>query len=168
MTFTIRQATKINAASMCDMLNPIIKTGGSTAHINLFTPERMQEHYIAPPRGISCFFAESDGQILGFQALEWADPKWDKIDPIPEDWAIIASFVSNKSRGLGVGRALFSKTLKRARLEKMAAIDATIRADNVSGLGFYSALGFVDYERVSNVALSDGTQVDRIRKKFML
>lgn len=168
MSFAVRAATEIDAVSMCEMLNPIIKTGGSTAHINLFSPERMQKHYIAPPRSISCVVAEKNGLVLGFQALEWSDPDWSGIDPIAGDWAIIASFVSETARGLGVGRALFSETMKHASRHNVVAIDATIRADNLSGLGFYTALGFVDYGIVPNVALSDGTCIDRIRKAFRL
>ena len=67
-----------------------------------------------------------------------------------------------------LGKVMFAATLQAARDARMAAIDATIRADNVPGLAYYSQLGFVDYGRVLDVPLSDGTPMDRVRKKYTL
>ncbi len=47
-------------------------------------------------------------------------------------------------------------------------IDATIRADNASGLAYYKAMGFTDWDVLRDVPLSDGRVVDRIRKRFDL
>lgn len=168
MSTTIRQARAADAPGMCALLNPIIQQGGTTAHINTFSPDRMRSHYIEPPHQISCFLAVENAQVLGFQALEWADPNWPEPDPIPADWAIIASFVSASARGKGIGRALFGHSQKQAQLAGAVAIDATIRADNLAGLGFYTALGFTDYGHQYGAALSDGTKIDKIRKKFSL
>jgi hypothetical protein len=48
------------------------------------------------------------------------------------------------------------------------AINATIRADNVGGLAFYSRLGFTDHGISRAVPLRDGTPVDRVSKRFIL
>ena len=40
-------------------------------------------------------------------------------------------------------------------------IDATIRANNVSGLIYYTGLGFVDYNYLPNKTLADGRKIDR-------
>ena len=168
MPFTFRPATNDDAQAMCDLLNPIIAEGTTTAHRDPFDPERMSAHYIAPPRLVSCTTVWEDTRLLGFQMLEWPDPDWDDWGSVPMDWGLIASFVAREAQGRRIGRAMFGATLATARRTGMVAIDATIRADNVPGLTYYSRIGFVDYDRVEGVPLSDGTQVARIRKKFDL
>ena len=63
---------------------------------------------------------------------------------------------------------LFSATRFAAKAAEVKTIDATIRADNVGGLKYYSGLGFTDYDVLKQIPLNDGTPVDRIRKRFDL
>ena len=164
----IRPARTEDADQMCALLNAIISAGGTTAHQGLFDGKRMIRHYIMPPLAISCLVAEKAGQVLGFQALERSDPDWTGDDALPENWAIIATFVTSSARGLGVGKALFGASLTAARKVSVVAIDATIRADNALGLAYYQQMGFRDVSVLPNVPLRDGTKVDRIRKAFTL
>lgn len=151
---------------MCAVINPIIAQGTTTAHRRPFDQTRMVDHYIAPPRGLSCVVALRAGLLLGFQAVDWADPAHDGPDPLPEGWGSIGSFVAPEAQGLGLGHALFATTLAAARRAGVIAIDATIRADNRPGLGFYHKLGFRDYAVIRAVPLSDGAPVDRMRKRY--
>lgn len=167
MTVTTRPASPDDAPAMCAILNAIIAIGGTTAYEDPFTPERMTANYIAAPALIRCTLAEIDGKVAGFQALWHPDPTHDHHAP-PPGWAVIASFVKPGLTGQGVGRALFTATQDAARAAGVAAIDATIRADNVSGFTFYGAMGFRDYAVIPAVPLKDGTPVDRIRKRFDL
>jgi L-amino acid N-acyltransferase YncA len=168
MTLSIRPARAADAQPMCDLLNPIIAEGATTAHRTPFDPEHMIAHYIAPARGASCVTAWDGDRLMGFQALEWPDPDWKDWGSVPADWGLIASFVAEGAQGRGIGQALFAATRAVARDAGMVAIDATIRADNQPGLAYYTKLGFVDYDRVTGVPLSDGTPVDRIRKVYRL
>jgi len=168
MTLDYRRATLADASAMAELLNRIIAAGGTTAHQSRFDAERMHSHYIAPPLAISCFVALLDGRIIGFQALECADPDWRGEGKLPDDWAVIATFVDVGHRGLGIGRRLFALTLAAARGATVVAIDATIRADNGSGLGYYSKMGFADHAVIKDVPLRDGTKIDRIQKVFWL
>lgn len=145
MAILIRQAVADDASALCEIINPLIAAGGTTAHKTPFTPDRMIRHYIAPPRSISCAVALSDGVPLGFQALEWADPDWTGEGKLPDDWAVVASFVSKDAQGQGIGAALFDETRRMARQVGVAAIDATIRRYNRAGLTYYSRIGFVDH-----------------------
>ena len=150
---------------MCAVINPLIAAGGSTAHRRPFDAARMRHHYIAPSMLVSCMVAETDGAVAGFQSLERAG---DPDDPLPEGWAVIASFVAPGMEGRGLGRAMFAATLAAARRAELVAIDATIRADNAGGLRYYAAMGFTDWDVLRAVPLSDGTPMDRIRKRFDL
>jgi L-amino acid N-acyltransferase YncA len=166
MTLTTRPAQPADAPVMCAILNAIIAIGGTTAYEDPFTPETMTANYIAAPALIRCTLAEIDGQPVGFQALWHLDPSGP--DSLSPGWAYIASFVQPGLTGQGIGRALFTATTAAARAAGIATIDATIRADNASGLTFYSAMGFRDDAIVRAVPLKDGTPVDRIRKRFDL
>jgi ribosomal protein S18 acetylase RimI-like enzyme len=164
----IRAAIPADADALAALLNQIIDAGGTTAHLNPFDAPRMLNHYIAPPLAISCFVAQVGGTIAGFQALEWSDPNWPGPDSLPADWALIASFVHADFQGRGIGKALFTKTLAAAQCAGARCIDATIRADNQGGLAFYTSLGFTDYSRLRDIPLSDGTLVDRVRKRLIV
>lgn len=158
MTVLVRPAVKSDASGMCAVINPLIKAGGTTAHRTLFTNHRMIAHYLAPKRCVSCVVAEDAGEIIGFQAIEWADPDWQGDGKLPNDWAVIASFVSTGAQGRGAGSAMFNATKDAARRAGVTAIDATIRSYNMPGLTYYTAMGFVDY--------CEGSET--VSKKFVL
>lgn len=111
----IRPAKPPDARAMVDLLNAIIARGGTTAHREPFDVDRMIADYIAPARGIACHVAERNGGILGFQALEWTDPDWAGANPLPADWALVATFVAIGAQGGGVGSRLFAATREAAR-----------------------------------------------------
>ena len=161
----IRPATESDSAGLAEILNRIIARGGTTAHLTPFDAERMSRHYIAPRDHICCYVAVSDQTHLGFQSLVWPDPAQGEM---PTGWSFIASFVDQPHAGKGVGKALFAQTLIAAKATGVSVMDATIRADNEEGLRFYASLGFVDYQRLPNVPLSNGVLVDRICKKYAL
>lgn len=160
----IRPAIASDAPDMVVLLNMIIAAGSTTAHQKPFDEAEMLRHYIAPEGLVSCQVAEIDGKVLGFQWLGWAG----QSDNMPKGWAIIASFVANEAAGKGLGQHLFRATVAAATNAGVTVIDATIRADNVPGLRYYSGLGFADYDRLVDVPLSDGAIVDRVRKRFDL
>lgn len=148
---------------MAELINAIIAIGGTTAYEDPFDAASMDAAYISLPELVSCFVAEGDGRLLGFQGLMWS---FDPDDPLPDGWATIGTFARVGLTQRGVGSALFAETVKAARAKGVAVIDATIRADNAGGLAFYSRQGFVDYDRLVGVPLKNGRPVDRIRKRF--
>lgn len=156
---TVRVAVPADAPAMCAVINPIIAAGGTTAHEQPFDSARMIAWNIAPPGLVCCMVAEVEGVIEGFQVLA-------QEDRLPAGWAGIGSFV--RRQGLGIGQHLWAATHKAALAAGVATIDATIRADNVPGLAYYSGLGFADYDVIRAVPLRDGRPVDRIRKRFDL
>lgn len=161
----VRPAVTGDATQMVALLNPIIKAGGTTAHQTLFDDTKMINHYIARSGQISCQVAITNGRLSGFQALLRPDQT---NDPMPEGWGVIASFVAIDKSGLGIGQKLFSATRDAAKAAGIHTIDATIRADNEAGLRYYGGLGFVDYDTIPDLPLTDGTRISRIRKRFNL
>ncbi len=165
MPVTTRPAKPDDARQMTELLNEIIAIGGTTAHEVPLNDTEMLHHYIRPDHHISTTVAELDGAVVGFQMLVWPGPD---EGPMPDGWAFIGSFVKVGITGQGIGRAMFTATCATARAAGCRHIDATIRADNASGLQFYSAMGFVDYDVFRARPLRDGRPVDRIRKRFDL
>ncbi len=164
VNLTTRPATAKDATAMAALLNEIIAIGGTTAYEDPFDSESMDQQYVCARNLIACTVAENDSELLGFQGLFWPTAE----DPLPRGWACIATFARVGRTGSGVGRALFAATVRAARGARANTIDAMIRADNTSGLAFYSLMGFTDYDRLAAIPLKDGTPVDRIRKRFDL
>ncbi len=147
---------------MCQLINAIIEIGGTTAHQEMFDEEKFTKHFLNEQKLISCIVAvDQNDTIAGFQAAE--------MHPgLPEDWADIATFARVSPKIPGVGTAMFVATRKAVEAAGFVAINATIRADNESGLSYYDKMGFVTYGVRENVPLSDGTKVDRINKRIIL
>ncbi|ASY58930.1 MULTISPECIES: GNAT family N-acetyltransferase [Sinorhizobium] len=157
----VRPARFADVPALCAFLNEIIRIGGTTAHKAPFTHESFVDHFLAGPGFVSCFVAEDgSGQPCAFQALE-------RFDSLPEGWADIGTFARPHAKLPGAGTALFAATKAHARDSGLTAINATIRADNVGGLAYYSKMGFVDYKIDKAVPLKDGRAVDRISKRYL-
>ena len=145
MTLEIRPAVQSDADAMASVINEIISIGGSTAYRKSFDTQGILDTFLSPKRGIACFVALAGSRLLGFQALEWSDPNWPGDDPLPEDWALIATYVDPKAHKQGVGRALFANSARAAKEAGVRFIDATIRKENRGGQAYYQGVGFTDY-----------------------
>lgn len=161
--FDVRPARGEDAAELCELLNAIIRIGGTTALEAPLDIPGFADAFIDGPRALACFVAQArdSGLLLGFQAL-------DRHPALPADWADIATFARVQPKIPGVGTALFSATRAHASGLGLRAINATIRADNVGGLAYYTKMGFQDYRVDRAVPLRDGTPVDRLFKRFLL
>ncbi|MEM7269011.1 MAG: GNAT family N-acetyltransferase [Pseudomonadota bacterium] len=161
MSLIIRAATLTDNQGMRDVLNPIIRAGGTTANEVEHSEAQMAEMIdsFAPPE--FCNVAEEDGRILGWQCI-YMHTK------LPPEIGDISSFVAIEAKGKGVGKALIAETLQMARLNGFTAINATIRADNFGGLAFYTAMGFRDHSVTRAKPLKSGKKVDRISKRLTL
>ena len=160
MTLHIRKAGMLDARALAELLNEIIKIGGTTAYVHDKTADELARKMRVP--NAAWLLAEDNaGQLLGFQ---WIEPHPD----LPNGVADIATFVRVGGTGLGVGSALFEATRNTARDMGYRAIDAIIRADNEGGLAYYQSRGFETIKVIKDAALDDGTRVDKIWKRYDL
>jgi len=158
---SIRPAQPGDTGELMELLNEIIRAGGTTAIENPLTGAEFERWFLSGPDCVACHVAEMrDFSIAGFQALE-------RNSRFPEGWVDVATF-TRRPRIAGVGSALFPATRNYAREAGFTMINATIRADNEAGLAYYAKLGFVDYSVATGVALRDGTPVDRISRRYAL
>jgi L-amino acid N-acyltransferase YncA len=158
----IRLVDATDAPALASLLNEIIARGGTTAFQRSFTPQRLAESMLMGRWVICCFVAEeSDGGVGGFQSLV-------RSEDLPHDVGYIATFSRVGRTQKGIGSQLFAAMQAEARRQGLTAISATIRADSVGGLAFYSRLGFTDHSIHRAVPLLDGTAIDRISKRYAL
>ena len=162
MSFTVRPVSSQDASALADLINPIIRAGGTTALEAEFTPEALDAAYLTGPNVHCCHVAEDEaGELVAFQTLG-------RYPGLPEDVGDVGTFARIDRKQSGAGSALFAATTARARALGHSAINATIRADNAGGLAFYARQGFVDHDMTRAVSLADGTPVDRVHKRFPL
>ena len=157
----IRAAGMADVAALLAIQNRIIAIGGTTAWETPLTETQFIGNYLAEPDAICCHLAMDDQGMIGFQALGL-------YPGLPDGWADIGTFVAPDRQRTGAGAALFAATVAVARAREIAVINATIRADNVPGLGYYARRGFVDYTQDPAWALQDGTVVGRVARRFDL
>jgi RimJ/RimL family protein N-acetyltransferase len=157
----VRSSVSADAEPLCELLNEIIRVGGTTAYETPFSVSGFIESFLQGPDFICCFVAEDaiTGTVAGFQSLE-------RIDDLPQGWADIGTFARTWPKVPGVGTALFAATRTTASDLGLVAINAAIRADNLGGLAFYEKMGFRTYATLPKVPLKDGTPVDRILKRY--
>ncbi|CAN7663885.1 GNAT family N-acetyltransferase [Rhizobium leguminosarum] len=155
----IRRAVSADAEELSRLLNEIILAGGTTALETPLSAAEFADWFIDGEFPLVCHVAEHDQSLVGFQSLSlYGEP--------PKGVADIATFARLNPRTPSVGSALFPATRAAAEEFGLEFINATIRADNVSGLGYYAKMGFETYDRLVQVPLQDGTPVDRIKKRF--
>lgn len=157
----VRPVRMADAHAIMDVINPIVRAGGTTAiedEIDLAG----QQALIAAAGARSLFHvAEAGGRLLGFQAVETRDD-------LPEDVGDIATFVAMDLHRSGVGLALAEITFAAAKAMGWRALNATIRADNAHGLGYYARIGFREVARGPGAPLKSGLVVDRVHKRRVL
>ena len=147
---------------MADILNPLIEDGTSTAMEGAQTAADWVDLAAGADPRAACHVAETAvGLVVGFQYI-----KPGKQDP--EGSVQIATFARINGGGRGIGRALFAATQAAAKGLGYRQIIAVIRADNVSGLGYYAKMGFRDDHVYKAVPMADGREIDRVRKVFDL
>ena len=162
MSFTVRPVISADANALAELLNAVIRAGGTTALEAEFTPEALDAAYLTGPTVYCCHVAvDADGEAAAFQTLG-------RYPGLPDDVGDIATFAALDRKQSGAGSALFAATKARARARGHSAINATIRADNAGGLAFYSKLGFADHGVTKAVPLADGKPVDGVHKRFNL
>lgn len=157
-----RRAITLDAPDMARLLNEIIEKGGTTALTRPVTGQDISEWMSSYADGSAWNVAIDDQEkIVGFQ---WIEPHRD----LPPEACDIATFVQTGRTGLGIGSALFAASAKAAKEAGYVWINATIRADNSGGLTYYQSRGFRDWHFDEDVALENGTLVDKISKRFDL
>lgn len=155
-------AGTLHAREMADLLNAIIKLGGTTALTAEVTSDDLKTKMATDTNHSAWHVAETmEGEVLGFQYIV-------PNQNLPKGAVDIATFVKAGKNGLGIGSALFEQTKSAARRLGYLWINANIRSDNESGLAYYRSRGFEPYATQPNVRLASGLIVEKTLKRYDL
>ncbi|MDX8347176.1 GNAT family N-acetyltransferase [Cognatiyoonia sp. IB215446] len=136
----IRDAKVEDVPQMSAFLGRIAEMG---RRVSPWDEDFVLRNYINAADKIQCALAEDDGKVLGFQSLKLATEG--NIYDVTPGWGIIGTHVNPDAARRGVGRSLFTKTLRAAHEHGLKKIDASISAANPEGLAYYEAMGFRTY-----------------------
>ncbi|WP_421704342.1 GNAT family N-acetyltransferase [Aliiroseovarius sp.] len=140
-TYTLRSATPEDAAGISGVLMAIVAAGKRTKAAD---EAFVLTHYVEDPERLQCTVAvEADGTVLGFQSLKCATPG--NVYGTPVGWGIIGTHIHPGAARRGVGKALWTESLRVAGEAGLASIEALIGAGNLEGIGYYEAMGFRTY-----------------------
>ncbi|WVX51315.1 hypothetical protein ROLI_044160 [Roseobacter fucihabitans] len=147
---------------MARLLNDIIAKGDTTALTRPVIAQDINDWMAETPEKSAWHVAVNNKEeVVGFQ---WIAPHCN----LPPEAVDIATFVQIGQSGLGIGSALFDKTVKAAKNHGYVWINSTIRADNDGGLTYYQSRGFRDWHIDEAVILDSGQVVDKISKRYDL
>ncbi|MEO0342578.1 MAG: GNAT family N-acetyltransferase [Pseudomonadota bacterium] len=158
----IRPTEPHDTSEMASILNALIADGSTTAlsvPVSVTDMQNRIDH--GGPKAIWHVAITETDELVGFQ---WVEPH-KRLHPEVGD---IATFARMGRTGLGVGSALFDATKHKSQSLGYEWINASIRADNPSGLRFYASRGFYDYSDIKDFRLDDGRIVDKVLKRFDL
>ncbi|MGR3712855.1 MAG: GNAT family N-acetyltransferase [Shimia sp.] len=159
---SIQRGGALDLGQAAELLNEIIKTGGTTALTKPLTRDEMAGWLMdTPDNAIWHIAVDQDGKLLGFQCVG-------PFGDLPPEACEIATFVKQGRTGLGIGSKLFDATKTWAKAQGFEWINAEIRADNDGGLAYYQSRGFENYKRKEGITLTDGTVVAKVFKRFTL
>ncbi len=161
---TIRRATADDAESVVAIWQAVVAERVYSAVDTAFTlqEERAYIGGLSPREGV--FLAETGGRVVGFQTLDL----WARYMHSMDHVGSLGSFVLSEWRGRGIGQQLARHTLAFARSAGFEKIIIFIRASNVSGQGFYRALGFVPCGRFTRQTRIAGEYDDEILMELFL
>ena len=158
----VRRAGDLDAREMAELLNAVIRKGGTTAFTEEISGDTVKQWFRqAPDQSVWHVAEHENGQILGFQSIE---PHPD----LPPESCDVATFVRVGQTGLGIGSKLFAASRSAAARLGYRWINATIRADNTGGLTYYQSRGFETYAHHPDQRLGNGVVVDKVSKRLDL
>ena len=152
----IRDARESDMPAIIKIYNAAIVTRISTAQLETVTVESrrhwLNEH--SPDRH-PFWVLEMDGKVAGWLTLKAFLPRG-----AYRDTAEVSVYVDERFRRRGVGRALLSEAIARARELGITAMVGLIFAHNQPSLRLFAQLGFEKWGLLPEVAYLDGIKRD--------
>jgi len=153
----IRVARETDLPAILAIFNHAIATSIS---IWIDTPVTLKEREIwfasRRAEGFPVFVAV-DNEVLGFGSFGVFRPYEGFRNTVEH-----SVYVSEKSRGLGVGRALLTTLIERARADGKRVIVGAVDSRNEASLALHRSLGFVETGRMPRLGEKWGQLLDMV------
>lgn len=160
MAFSIRGVREQDAASIVELLNPIIQAGIYTIMDELLSVDDQVDFIRGfSQRGVFNVAVCRDSQkVVGLQDVTPLSTASNVFQHVGE----ISTFVSLASRRNGIGASLCRATFGQARAQGFLKLMTTIRADNSAAISFYQSQGFRIIGTAHKHAWVRGQYIDEI------
>jgi phosphinothricin acetyltransferase len=163
ITLSIRDATLADAEVICRVYNQGIEDRVATLETETRTPAERREWLSARGPRHPVLVAEVDGAMTGWASLNRFNPR-----PVYDHVADLSVYVERAWRGRGVGRALLSSLIERARAIGYHKLVLAAFPDNVGGMALYTRIGFTRVGVYREQGLLDGRWVDVVVMERLL
>lgn len=160
MGFSIRTVSEADAASIVELMNPIIQAGKYTIMNELLSVEDQIDFIRGfTERGVYNVAVCNDcGRALGIQDVQPISTGVNALNHVGE----ISTFVLLASHRQGIGRRLSHATFRAAKEQGFKKICATVRADNPHAVDFYLSQGFRVVGTAQKHAFVHGRYIDEM------
>ena len=164
---TIREATGVDLAAIDDIYNHYVRTSTSTFQVEPTTPEERRAWFAAhgPDHPVLVFEDEearegprvAGGRIAGWASLNRYYPR-EAYGRTVE----LSVYVRHDRHRRGIGRALMTELLSRARASGHHVVLAQVAADQEPSLCLHRSFGFQDVGRLREVGFKFDRWLDVI------
>ncbi len=159
MDFSIRGVREEDAASITELLRPIIRAGTYTIMEQASVDDQIDFIRGFPKRGVfNVAVCNASQKVLGLQDVRPMSTRSNVFKHVGE----ISTFVSLGSHRKGIGRSLSNATFQAAKELGFLKISAAIRADNPGAVSFYLSQGFRPIGTAQKHAFVGGKYIDEI------
>jgi phosphinothricin acetyltransferase len=160
ISFQVRDATDTDLRAIVEIYNASILTTTTWSERFQILPER-EFWFVARRRaGDAVLVAERDGDVIGFAAYgEFRDNAlWPGYRFTVENTV----HVRDGFEGHGVGRALMTELLERARAAGLHAMIAAVDSENTGSIEFHERLGFSEVGRLPEIGWKHDRWLDLV------
>ena len=140
MKFNVKYTSARDIPTILEFLNPIIESRKYSAISDPLKADELNDWIGEVSKtGITLTAVDTpDAKAIGIQFTERFTKYNDSLKHVAE----IGTFVSLSHHGLGIGKKLFSRTVKLSKQLGYSKLIAIIRSDNPVAISFYKSIGF--------------------------
>jgi len=157
----VRDATEADLPAIVDLYNALIPTTTIAWTDRLETLDERRTWFQArQAAGDAVLVAEDGSEVVGYCA--WSGFRDNLHWPGYRQTVEHSIHVRGDHHGRGVGRALVTALLDRARAAGMHVVVAAVDAENTGSVRFHERLGFVEVGRLPEVGRKFGRWLDLV------
>ena len=132
-----------------------LATGDATFETEAPSREKWDERHLSVPRLVAV--SPRDGVVVGWAALTRISSR-----AVYRGVAEVSVYVSNKSRGNGIGKALLKQLIAQSEQKGLWTLQASVFPENIASLSLHEMLGFREVGIRQRIGKLHGTWRDTV------
>lgn len=151
----IRQMAREDWESVRSIYLEGLATGDATFETEAPSWEKWDEGHLSVPRLVAV--SSSDGVVVGWAALTRISSR-----AVYGGVAEVSVYVTNKSRGNGIGKALLKQLIAQSEQKGLWTLQASVFPENIASLALHKMLGFREVGIRQRIGKLHGTWRDTV------